>query len=103
MRASYPRNLTFSPFSAVVSGVNTATRISHRELRDALGAFATGVTVVTSQGTEHPYGMTANAFTSVSLDPPLVLICVLNGTEGSISIRRNEVFTVNVLSQEQEA
>ena len=70
--------------------------------RHALGHFATGVTVITTQGAEHPYGMTANAFASVSLDPPLVLICVVNGTEGARSIRANGVFTVNILSEEQE-
>src|SRR5688572_1338135 len=76
---------------------------SSRELRSALGAFATGVTVITTHGAEHPYGMTANAFASVSLDPPLVLVCVASGTQGSESIERNGVFAVNVLSAEQES
>ena len=44
-------------------------------LRRVLGAFATGVTVVTAGG-DLPHGMTANSFTSVSLDPPLILVCV---------------------------
>lgn len=43
-----------------------------KQLRAALGAFGTGVTIVTTQGPEHAYGMTANAFSSVSLDPPLI-------------------------------
>lgn len=72
------------------------------ELRSALGAFATGVTVITTRGVDHPYGMTANAFSSVSLDPPLVLVCVISGTEGSVNIERNEVFAVNILNSEQE-
>jgi flavin reductase len=46
--------------------------------------------------------MTANAFSSVSLEPPLVLVCVMDGTEGSASIQRNGVFAVNVLGAEQE-
>lgn len=46
-----------------------------RELRTALGAFASGVTVVTCRGPDGPLGFTANSFTSVSLDPPLVLWC----------------------------
>jgi flavin reductase (DIM6/NTAB) family NADH-FMN oxidoreductase RutF len=83
--------------------VDTATGFSRATFRQALSHFATGVTVVTTQGSEHPYGMTANAFASVSLDPPLVLICVVNGTEGATSIHTNGVFTVNVLSEEQEA
>jgi flavin reductase (DIM6/NTAB) family NADH-FMN oxidoreductase RutF len=73
-----------------------------REFRETVGAFATGVTVITTQGREHPYGMTANAFSSVSLDPPLVLVCVIKGTEGAESIQRNGVFAVNILRSEQE-
>src|SRR5450759_4801736 len=73
-----------------------------REFRDALSSFVTGVTVITSQGADHPYGMTANAFSSVSLDPPLILVCVIQGTEGSESIQSNGVFAVNVLAAEQE-
>jgi flavin reductase len=73
-----------------------------RDFRDTLGAFATGVTVVTTQGPEHAYGLTASAFSSVSLDPPLVLVCVTNGTRGSDSIQANGIFAVNILSAEQE-
>ncbi len=58
--------------------------------------------MITTSGSEHPYGMTANAFSSVSLEPPLVLVCVMDGTEGSASIKRNGVFAVNVLGAEQE-
>jgi flavin reductase (DIM6/NTAB) family NADH-FMN oxidoreductase RutF len=71
--------------------------------REALGCFATGVTVITTQGVTHPYGMTANAFSSVSLDPPLVLVCVESGREGSRSIQANGVFAVNVLATHQES
>jgi 3-hydroxy-9,10-secoandrosta-1,3,5(10)-triene-9,17-dione monooxygenase reductase component len=74
-----------------------------RDFRDALGSFATGVTVITTQGPEEPYGMTANAFSSVSLDPPLVLICVIRGTQGEEMIEQNGIFAVNVLAEEQEA
>ena len=72
------------------------------DFRAALGAFATGVTIVTTRGEEHPYGMTANAFSSVSLDPPLVLVCVKSFSEGANLIRENEVFAVNILAAEQE-
>lgn len=74
-----------------------------REFRDALGVFATGVTVITTRGPEEPYGMTANAFSSVSLDPPLVLVCVIKGTLGAETIERNGIFAVNVLAEDQEA
>lgn len=73
-----------------------------RDFRNAVGTFATGVTVVTTRGEEHAYGMTANAFSSVSLDPPLVLVCVMTGAEGAEHIRQNRCFAVNVLSAEQE-
>jgi flavin reductase (DIM6/NTAB) family NADH-FMN oxidoreductase RutF len=73
-----------------------------KEFRSALGAFATGVTVITSQVGESSYGMTANAFTSLSLDPPLVLICVVGGTDACRIIEENGVFAVNVLGADQE-
>lgn len=48
-----------------------------RALRDAFGAFMTGVTIVTTMDSEgNPQGLTANAFASVSLDPPLLLVCI---------------------------
>ena len=72
------------------------------DFRATVGAFATGVTVVTTRGDEHSYGMTANAFTSVSLDPPLVLVCVMANSEGSAHIEQNRCFAVNVLHVDQE-
>ncbi len=79
-----------------------ARGFASEDLRGALGAFATGVTVVTTSGEEHAYGMTANAFSSVSLDPPLVLVCVQSFSEGGDLIRKNGVFAVNILAAEQE-
>jgi flavin reductase (DIM6/NTAB) family NADH-FMN oxidoreductase RutF len=67
-----------------------------------VGAFATGVTVVTTRGEQHAYGMTANAFSSVSLDPPLILVCVIYPSEGATHISRNGVFAVNILTVDQE-
>lgn len=75
---------------------------SGKEFRSTLGAFATGVTVITTRGDEHDYGMTATAFSSVSLDPPLVLVCVITSNEGAELIPRNGVFAVNILSHDQE-
>jgi len=71
-------------------------------LRRTLGAFATGVTVITTHGEADAYGMTANAFSSVSLDPPLVLVCVISGTRGAETIERNAAFAVNILCADQE-
>jgi flavin reductase (DIM6/NTAB) family NADH-FMN oxidoreductase RutF len=86
----------------MVTEIAAAQAFNSREFRAALGAFATGVTVLTTQGSEHAYGLTANAFSSVSLDPPLVLVCVNTGSRGSESIQQNGVFAVNILSAEQE-
>ena len=60
------------------------------------------MTVVTTRGEEHAYGMTANAFSSVSLDPPLILVCVMALSEGGKLIEENGVFAVNILAAEQE-
>lgn len=81
---------------------STMRPISAQDFRAALGAFATGVTVVTTSGEEHAYGMTANAFSSVSLDPPLILICVKWPSEGAEHIERNGKFAVNILAAHQE-
>ena len=78
------------------------TAFSGRDFRAALGSFATGVTVVTTAREGHGYGMTVNAFSSVSLDPPLVLICAISGTAGSEEIDRNGCFAVNILALDQE-
>jgi flavin reductase len=75
---------------------------SSKDFRNTIGSFATGVTVITTRGEEHAYGMTANAFSSVSLDPPLVLVCTIARSEGSEHIRRNQVFAVNILGVDQE-
>ncbi|MFJ6573620.1 flavin reductase family protein [Streptomyces sp. NPDC091292] len=72
------------------------------ELRGAFGAFATGITVVTVGGAT-PRGMTANSFTSVSLDPPLVLVCVHHDAVMHQSLSSARHFGVSVLSASQEA
>lgn len=74
-----------------------------RTLRDAMGCFATGVTIVTAlDATGKPAGLTANSFTSVSLDPPLLLVCVAN-TAGTAPILRDAShFGVNVLQIGQQ-
>src|SRR5712691_9995785 len=72
------------------------------DFRNALGCFATGITVITTQGEDEAFGMTANSFSSVSLDPPLVLVCVIVGTMGAEMIERNGIFAVNILGAHQE-
>ena len=71
-------------------------------LRRALGCFVTGVTVVTTRDAGGvPLGFTANSFTSVSLDPPLVLVCVGHEVEGLDVYRRCSEFAINVLGESQ--
>lgn len=79
------------------------TGFSSTDFRNALSSFATGVTVITSRGDrDRAFGMTANAFSSLSLDPPLVLVCVISGTTGAEMIEQNESFAVNILGSHQE-
>lgn len=74
-----------------------------RTLRDALGCFATGVTVVTARTADGvPLGLTANSFTSVSLDPPLLLVCIANSAGSAEAMREAEHFAVNVLQIGQQ-
>ncbi len=73
------------------------------EFRTALGAFVTGVTVITTRSDISSYGVTANAFSSVSLEPPLILVCIKAASGGSREIVGNSSFAVNILSADQEA
>jgi len=75
-----------------------------RALRDAFGCFATGVTIVTSfDETGTQVGFTANSFASVSLDPPMLLVCPARTASCLPAIRHSRVFGVNVLSAGQQA
>jgi flavin reductase (DIM6/NTAB) family NADH-FMN oxidoreductase RutF len=74
------------------------------EFRAALGRFASGVTVITVETAEGDvHGMTANAFCSVSLQPPLVLVCIDHLAETYLRVRERGEFGVSVLKEEQEA
>jgi len=73
-----------------------------RALRDAFGCFTTGVTVVTTRAADGaPVGFTANSFASVSLDPPLALVCVDLAANSLSALDAAGVFVVNVLHAEQ--
>lgn len=78
--------------------------IEKNELRQVMGHFATGVTVITTRsGAGELHGLTANAFSSLSLAPPLVLICVDKKAESYPCFDESKVFTINVLADEQES
>ncbi|EPX76604.1 flavin reductase family protein [Salipiger mucosus] len=81
---------------------DTDTPIDPRELRRACGSFATGVTVITTRTEEGDHGMTANAFMSVSLDPPLLTISLDKGCRMLGLVRRSGRYAVNVLSDHME-
>ena len=70
--------------------------------RQVMGRFATGVTVVTTRSQEMLAGLTVNAFCSVSLNPPLVLVCVDLMSATLPVIRESGVFAVNILTDKQE-
>lgn len=72
-----------------------------RALRDAFGRFATGVTVVTTQTAEGPLGITANSFSSVSLDPPLVLWSPGKASRRFQPFADADTFAIHVLAEEQ--
>lgn len=75
-----------------------------RRLRDAFGCFTTGVTIVTTKAADGgPAGFTANAFASVSLEPPLALVCVDLAANSLPALEDAGVFVVNVLHAGQEA
>jgi flavin reductase (DIM6/NTAB) family NADH-FMN oxidoreductase RutF len=95
-----------APRSVVSSKTQTMlpTPVSEKDFRQALGHFVTGVTVITAErapGLVH--GMTANAFTSVSLHPPLVLVCVDHRARLLSLLRDKRNFGVSVLKEGQEA
>jgi flavin reductase len=89
--------------SSETSAMNS-TRITSSEFRLALGQFATGVTVVTvERASGRVHGMTANSFTSVSLDPPLILVCVDQKAQLLPLLKDRKRFGVSILKDDQEA
>jgi flavin reductase (DIM6/NTAB) family NADH-FMN oxidoreductase RutF len=78
--------------------------IDPRDFRNALGTYATGVTVITAAGADgKPYGLTCNSFASVSLNPPLVLWSLVIYSQNMSIFQNASHFAVNVLSASQDA
>jgi len=75
--------------------------LSPAEFRKAMGTFATGVTIVTVDLDGEVHGMTANAFASVSLDPPLLLVCVDHSARTHAHLQTKKRFGINVLAESQ--
>jgi 3-hydroxy-9,10-secoandrosta-1,3,5(10)-triene-9,17-dione monooxygenase reductase component len=76
--------------------------VAPQEFRRVIGRFPTGVTIVTAMGPEGPVGMTANAVTSLSLEPLLLLVCFDNASRTLPLVRESRRFGVNVLAHCQE-
>jgi len=81
-----------------------SSAIDPRDFRNALGSYATGVTIITAMGTDgKPYGLTCNSFASVSLNPPLVLWSLGMYSQGLPIFQNASHFAVNVLGTSQQA
>jgi 3-hydroxy-9,10-secoandrosta-1,3,5(10)-triene-9,17-dione monooxygenase reductase component len=78
--------------------------LDQRQFRDVMGSFATGVAVATARGDAgRPIGVTVSSFTSVSLDPPLILFCLEWSAETWPAFRDAGFFAVNILAEDQTA
>ena len=80
------------------------SQTNKKELRQALGQYMTGVTIVTTIGDDaEPRGVTANSFSSVSLEPPLILWSLAKKASSGLAFRNSEYFCVHVLTASQQA
>jgi len=77
--------------------------VAASEFKNALKLWASGVTVVTVQSEQGPKGMTATSFSSVSVDPPQILVCLNQSTETGAAVLAEQLFAVNILTAEQQA
>jgi 3-hydroxy-9,10-secoandrosta-1,3,5(10)-triene-9,17-dione monooxygenase reductase component len=78
------------------------SRVTGELFRHAAGRFATGITIATVRDPEGaPHGLTVNSFTSVSLDPPLVLVCIAHAAVTLESFRTAKHFGINILASDQ--
>lgn len=82
--------------------MSDAAPVDQTAFRQAMGEFATGITVITIQREDVIHGMTANAFSSLSLDPPLVLFCVGKKTRMARLLQGVDGFAISILSADQQ-
>ena len=76
--------------------------VSRNKFKKTLGSFATGVTIVTTCLNNKHHGLTVNAFSSLSMDPPLVLICIDKKTESNRILKQSKIFAINILNKKQK-
>jgi len=90
----------------LLEGLSSVKKMNYADkclLRDAFGSFATGTTIVTTcQPNGQPRGLTASSFTSVSLDPPLLLVCIAKEALSCNTLGNADYFAVNILASGQE-
>lgn len=85
-----------------MSRVDSTEAVMDRAVfRDVVGYFMTGVTVITTRDASERYGVTASAVASLSLDPPMVLICLNRNLPTCAAVRETQAFVVNILAEEQ--
>jgi flavin reductase (DIM6/NTAB) family NADH-FMN oxidoreductase RutF len=80
---------------------NELRRLTPEEFRDVIGHFASGVTVITATHDGEPKGTTASAVSSLSLEPPMVLICLNKTSSTASAIEGAQRFAVNILGEDQ--
>lgn len=78
------------------------TQLHPADFKAALGSWAAGVTVVTTRAGNLVYGITASSFTSLSLDPPLVLVCIANSNKLAVMVQETQKFAVSILAHDQQ-
>ena len=90
--------------SAVAAALSTdqPAGFDQRQFRDAVGAFASGVTVITTQGADGPVGFICQSFYSVSLEPPLVSFSIARTSRSLAAVREHRRVAVNFLSEDQQ-
>lgn len=79
-----------------------AMEVNERSFRDLMGMFATGVTIITTTVDGEDYGTTANAVTSVSTQPPMLLTCLNKMSNTGYAVSRSSSFVINILAEAQE-
>uniref|UniRef100_UPI0006760270 flavin reductase family protein n=1 Tax=Arthrobacter sp. H41 TaxID=1312978 RepID=UPI0006760270 len=94
-----------TPTSTLNSGLisDSTGSVNPLRFRDAVGHYASGITIITGHDAEGPIGVTCQSFYSVSVDPPLVPFSVMKASTTYPRIRDTGTFAVNILSASQEA
>ncbi len=87
-------------FTAVHGGT-APTHCGREVFRDVIGHFASGVTIITTRDGDTDHGVTANAVTSLSLEPPMMLVCLNRKSRTQLAVSRSKAFSVNILNESQ--